>query len=135
GSFGDLDLPASSPGGFDLGDLDLPAPKSAVKPAPAAQPGPKKSFARPSAADPAARGGTGKLAANMPKDSLAVDPRPLFAGQRPSGPLGDLDEVQVSFTGGAPEVDLPAPSNLPAVKKPAAAGTMLGLGKLAKDSL
>jgi predicted Zn finger-like uncharacterized protein len=141
--FGDLDLPGASAGVNDF-DLDLPAPKAAGKPAHAAEPGPRetkaggpqKSFARPSAAEPAARAAAAnKLAANLPKDSLAVDPRPLFAGQRASGALGDLDEMQVSFTGSMSEVDLPAPSNLPAVKKPAPAGTMLGLGKLAKDSL
>jgi predicted Zn finger-like uncharacterized protein len=148
----DLDLPAAKraakPAAIQdaLGDLDLDLPAAKVVPKPATfaespardakGPGTQKSFAKPSAADPAGRPSAAAAKfASMPKDSLAVDPRPLFAGQKASGPLGDLDEVQVSFTGGSQEVDLPAPSNLPAVKRPATAGTMLGLGKLAKDSL
>jgi predicted Zn finger-like uncharacterized protein len=162
GSDLELDLPAPKPaaakppapaapqpraetpaGGFDL---DLPAPKGPG--------GSTKSFSRPSleANLPAVKikAGAGGLG-GLPKDSLAIDPSPLFAGQKAGGALGELDEVQIGFAaadagakqGGARrapdplDVDLPAPSNLPVVKQKAK-GTMLGLGqpgKLSKDSL
>ncbi len=155
----ELDLPAPKPvaaakplaaapqpraetpaGGFDL---DLPAPKATT--------GSTKSFSRPSleANLPAVKIKTeGVGLGGLPKDSLAIDPSPLFAGQKAGGALGELDEVQIGFGAGkqnearrAPDpldVDLPAPSNLPAVKQARAKGTMLGLGqpnKLSKDSL
>jgi cellulose synthase operon protein C len=152
GSDLELDLPAPKPaaspaaklktdtqaGGFDL---DLPAAKAAVAG------NTSKSFSRPSleANLPAVK--TRDLNAGMAKDSLALDPSPMFAGQKAGGALGELDEVQINFgsfnqSAGQEQghVDLPAPSNLPAVKQqtPRQAGTMLGLGqagKLAKDSL
>jgi predicted Zn finger-like uncharacterized protein len=126
-------------GGFDL---DLPAPK-----APGAA-NPSKSFSRPSleANLPAVKTKHENLNVGMAKDSLAVDPSPMFAGKKAGGALGELDEVQINFGGlnqgsvarDQSHVDLPAPSNLPAVKQAKPAGTMLGLGqggKFAKDSL
>ena len=145
----DVDLPAAKgaskggapqPGGFGDFDLDLPSFKPEIKPTPhesqAKVSAPSRSFSKPSAAGfevkPAQRLGS------LPKDSLAMDPSPMFAGQRANGALGDLDDVQIAF-GDAQA----APNNLPAVKRGGPAATMLGLGKgglgsagkMTKDSL
>ena len=115
-------------------DIDLPAPKPQQ---------PKGAFQKPGglpaqpkrAAAPTVRSGGA-----LPKDSLAVDPAPFFAGNKLAGPLADLDDFgPANAQQAAPEnVDLPAPRDqLPVAKPgPGRKGTALGLGmKLPKDSL
>lgn len=140
---------------------------------------PKKSFAKPSAATPgnsltpsasakpsaSAFGIADDLAprievrnsmgpgGSMPKDSLAIEPKPFFASAPPLGMFGNLDEIQdaakpapkpAQKPGQKPAlanqdlVDLPAPNDLPAVKRANPKATALGLGlggSMPKDSL
>jgi predicted Zn finger-like uncharacterized protein len=112
----------------------------------ASAPTPKKSFAKPSAASPNVKpqpslpsdDGGGASGGMLPKDSLALEqPRPFFASAPPLGMFGKLDDLGGPKEGGANGlVDLPAPNDLPAVKRPVAKPTALGLGgHLPKDSL
>jgi predicted Zn finger-like uncharacterized protein len=99
---------------------------------------PKKSFAKPSAANLEPARPVAPLQSSggiLPKDSLAVEPSPFFANNAALGTFGALDELDPQKA--PPELsDLPAPSDLPALKKPASAKTSLGLGgSLPKDSL
>jgi tetratricopeptide (TPR) repeat protein len=116
-------------------DIDLPAPKPVQPKGAFSRPG--GAPAQPKRAEPTAR------TAAMPKDSLAMDPEPFFAGGKMAGPLADLDDFAPANAQVPENVDLPAPrEQLPVAKagvpKPAAArkATTLGLGgKLPKDSL
>jgi predicted Zn finger-like uncharacterized protein len=166
----DIDLPAPKPKGPSLEaplfqakpyDLDLPATKASPKsmleetphgleldsPLDRAPATPKKSFAKPSNVSPkpapepapAARESSGGM---MPKDSLAIDPKPFFASAPPPGMFGKLDDIHgaeptpLSALGPIEVIDLPAPQDLPALKRPAPKATALGLGqRMAKDSL
>jgi predicted Zn finger-like uncharacterized protein len=109
-------------------DLDLPMTPAAT---------PKKSFAKPSAANLEPARKPTPQPSSLPKDSLALDPSPFFANTASLGTFGALDDL--GEQGLPPELsDLPAPSDLPALKKPAATPnrTSLGLGgTLPKDSL
>lgn len=131
--------------------LELDAPLAPGAPAPNT---PKRSFARPSLAD--AKPGPSlparapePLLGTMPKDSLAIEPKPFYGSAPPAGIFGKLDELgqapqpplpmepEPARSLGMPDlVDLPAPSDLPAVKRAKPKATALGLGGgLARDSL
>ena len=85
----------------------------------------------------------------MPKDSLAIDPKPFFASTPALGMFGKLDELDANdkaSSAKAPQaksslpdlIDLPAPNDLPAVKRPSPKATALGPGRggtMPKDSL
>ncbi|MDB4985102.1 MAG: O-GlcNAc transferase [Myxococcaceae bacterium] len=146
--------PALQPQSFDEltpHGLELDSPLDRQAPAM-----PKKSFAKPAAnvaaspraaatepsPPPSMRSDGGGM---MPKDSLAIDPQPFFASAPPLGMFGKLDDVHGEIkpmTAPTPSIDvidLPAPNDLPAVKRPHPKATALGLGlgarTMPKDSL
>ena len=145
----DFDLPIAK-GQQTRDGIDLPLPKAQAPapgrpstpfsldpPAPSGEGGAmsRKSFAKPASTArmplaphpepaPVASGGT------LPKDSLALEPKPFFASAPPVGMFGKLDEVGVTVQkGGNDLVDLPAPNDLPAVKRAQPKATALGLGQ------
>jgi cellulose synthase operon protein C len=151
--------PAAKPLAADPGaDLPAPKPKAPVAAKPAAAAAgfdldsplapvvtPKKSFAKPNAAPAEPRKPTPVTApspsasGSLSKDSLALEPSPFFANAAPLGMFGKLDDLEENKPPpAAPDVvDLPAPNDLPAVKRPSPLkGTSLGLGSsMPKDSL
>ncbi|MDB4974255.1 MAG: O-GlcNAc transferase [Myxococcaceae bacterium] len=149
GHFERQNFEESAPVGLDLDSpldrRDTPAKKSFAKPSLAASPAITASL-KPAATEPSLRSETGGSGGMMPKDSLAIEPQPFFASAPQLGMFGKLDDVhgdpKAGTTPAAPLVDLidlPAPNDLPAVKRPAPKATALGLGlgarSMPKDSL
>lgn len=155
GAFGnlDVDLPAHKhkPSPHTPQGLDLDAPLERT----AAPATPKKSFAKPSAGPPVAAVEKPPIitpddsmfgdpsGGMMPKDSLAIEPKAFFGNAPPPGMFGKLDDLEGNrkpprAADPVDLIDLPAPSDLPAIKRPPQKGTGFGLGlggSMPKDSL
>ncbi|MFT3923478.1 MAG: zinc-ribbon domain-containing protein [Myxococcales bacterium] len=133
----DFDLPTPKrPGGLGA-DFDLPQPKSRALPG---KPEPVRAQPQPFAPARPAPAAASNAASTMAKDSLAIDPEPFYADDS-SDLLGHLDDVRTAaaLKQEAPQIDLPAPSDLPKVKGPTGAARTQGapspFGKLGRDSL
>jgi predicted Zn finger-like uncharacterized protein len=127
--------------GLPLPSPELPLDPRATEDRPELPAASKKSFARPSGALPAPTLPSKAPAAQTAppkgglKDASLPAPTPFFADTAPHGPFAKLDDIQFS-TPQAELIDLPAPQDLPAPKRPAHKSTAFGLGGgLPRDSL